>query len=884
MFSTEAPAPVQSAMIPVETQSAGRGKGKGRASDVVVNAKHEAENQVEMPPPPIPIKTKGKGRRATIDHGGSVYEIAEEGAAEPVVKHKRGRPSLPNPTTKKLRGIQAEADPEDASRSPSIVKEDTPNHETLPSALPPPPPVLPSLAHLPFPEPPHRARQRPRGPRKVYYTDYFQLPQEKTRFQGDIDSLLHSYIHLEDTGPTPDIDALELRAAREGYIRNRVNYLNQQGRLLRLLDEEDAGAAASSSKSAAALKGPNLPARMTDFQDSLMSHMIQVRNAMLNEAKSKPIVCKRIAKMIQAYWDHIEGKEERERLAEERERKRQMKELTKSLRKRWALAVKVVRAKLLQIQKEEQDRLGKEHLQNMLQRSTGLIEAHRDEFAGREDEDGDEDEEADSEGTDDVSPAEDSEDDSGDEDMDDQNEEGQEHDHSVVSMNAEDLEQAATSPVTEPETRKSLEVDVDDDNDPEEDEDANESGSEASSDGGQFFDAEDRAGPNGLLALLGDEPDPKDNDPVPSPFEAGRISSLDPIESRTAADDHADETVDQTTSSVVPSDFTAEHQTSAEQSISDQKPSAVDVEKTSLPNGHGKHVNEITPDVISSSVGAAILNGQQESQDDAAATVRPRAPSRRQRRITTFGLANGLAAPEEVDPDAADIEFKVETTSDQDEKDRELDEAMEDAEADGGTDEHANSEDEGLLADADLPIQELLKRYGYDMPNGKHDGPIAADIKVDEIKTDIQVDQSLTDEMLEQSAQSPATMVEGKRQRRARAVWTPEDNPPPPPKKPKIEVVNEVDEEIEVESEASTPKFTSSEEEDDDDNEDSGVDGEKDADANGDAKEEMDSNRLRPPFLLRGTLRPYQHDGLEWLASLYTNNMNGILADEMGLG
>jgi helicase SWR1 len=36
--------------------------------------------------------------------------------------------------------------------------------------------------------------------------------------------------------------------------------------------------------------------------------------------------------------------------------------------------------------------------------------------------------------------------------------------------------------------------------------------------------------------------------------------------------------------------------------------------------------------------------------------------------------------------------------------------------------------------------------------------------------------------------------------------------------------------------------------------------------------------------LLRGTLRPYQHAGLEWLASLYANNMNGILADEMGLG
>lgn len=46
------------------------------------------------------------------------------------------------------------------------------------------------------------------------------------------------------------------------------------------------------------------------------------------------------------------------------------------------------------------------------------------------------------------------------------------------------------------------------------------------------------------------------------------------------------------------------------------------------------------------------------------------------------------------------------------------------------------------------------------------------------------------------------------------------------------------------------------------------------------------SNALKTPvpFLLRGTLREYQHYGLDWLAGLYANNTNGILADEMGLG
>lgn len=43
-------------------------------------------------------------------------------------------------------------------------------------------------------------------------------------------------------------------------------------------------------------------------------------------------------------------------------------------------------------------------------------------------------------------------------------------------------------------------------------------------------------------------------------------------------------------------------------------------------------------------------------------------------------------------------------------------------------------------------------------------------------------------------------------------------------------------------------------------------------------------SKVKPPVLLRGTLRPYQQAGLEWLASIHGSNLNGILADEMGLG
>ncbi|KAK2630199.1 hypothetical protein QTJ16_001019 [Diplocarpon rosae] len=40
----------------------------------------------------------------------------------------------------------------------------------------------------------------------------------------------------------------------------------------------------------------------------------------------------------------------------------------------------------------------------------------------------------------------------------------------------------------------------------------------------------------------------------------------------------------------------------------------------------------------------------------------------------------------------------------------------------------------------------------------------------------------------------------------------------------------------------------------------------------------------QPSILVGGTLKEYQLKGLQWMISLYNNNLNGILADEMGLG
>jgi len=50
------------------------------------------------------------------------------------------------------------------------------------------------------------------------------------------------------------------------------------------------------------------------------------------------------------------------------------------------------------------------------------------------------------------------------------------------------------------------------------------------------------------------------------------------------------------------------------------------------------------------------------------------------------------------------------------------------------------------------------------------------------------------------------------------------------------------------------------------------------------AEQRKEGNTRIPIELLTGSLRSYQHVGLDWLVALYERHLNGILADEMGLG
>ncbi|KAJ5381312.1 Chromatin structure-remodeling complex subunit snf21 [Penicillium cataractarum] len=70
----------------------------------------------------------------------------------------------------------------------------------------------------------------------------------------------------------------------------------------------------------------------------------------------------------------------------------------------------------------------------------------------------------------------------------------------------------------------------------------------------------------------------------------------------------------------------------------------------------------------------------------------------------------------------------------------------------------------------------------------------------------------------------------------------------------------------------------------DSDEDDDGTSGKKKVDYYAVAHRIQETITEQPTILVGGTLKEYQLKGLQWMISLYNNNLNGILADEMGLG
>lgn len=156
-------------------------------------------------------------------------------------------------------------------------------------------------------------------------------------------------------------------------------------------------------------------------------------------------------------------------------------------------------------------------------------------------------------------------------------------------------------------------------------------------------------------------------------------------------------------------------------------------------------------------------------------------------------------------------------------------EKAKDFDSDGSHETDTSSDDEelqGLEDDANMPVEDLLRKYGY--ANNEPD--------------------------LEEVSIEPSSDIDfsnGNQLDDARSIMEKEN-----------ETLNELDD-ISMDFKM-----------------------EKDVNHGNELNQQKSESRgqIPVPFLIRANLRDYQRDGLTWLASLYHNNLNGMLCDEMGLG
>ena len=210
---------------------------------------------------------------------------------------------------------------------------------------------------------------------------------------------------------------------------------------------------------------------------------------------------------------------------------------------------------------------------------------------------------------------------------------------------------------------------------------------------------------------------------------------------------------------------------------------------------------------------------------------------------TTSGKRKSTASAPAENLDDND-EFKIAEGEDEDDDEDTLEEEMRRAQAEGDDDDD-EKEMNDLAADAEIPIEELMRRYRE--MEAAHGGGDAAEEEEEPEEEEEEEDEDVDEDEDEEDEDEPGVDALGG------------DDEPPMTEEQKAasRERRRVLDSLAGDAGSLQPK--------------------------GHTLESADV-KCRVPFLLKHTLREYQHVGLNWLVSCYDKALNGILADEMGLG
>ncbi|KZO90599.1 hypothetical protein CALVIDRAFT_506667 [Calocera viscosa TUFC12733] len=677
------------------------------------------------------------------------------------------------------------------------------------------------------------------------YTAPDQRPP-RPKFRNSVDAYLESYLSIEDTPTT--LSELEAAAKRDAELYDRIASLRADGRLL--ARPEQPVAAPKSSE----------PKRRLSHWDVVVSHTgVQVKR-MQDDLKAKQNTARRVSRAVVAHFERIAQTEDREKQAEDKRLRALAKFTVREVMKKWREAISHVREVKLAQEKEELARQGKKQLNAILEQSTQVLEAQHMDLtrAGRSRSASTPASWADSRSgsdreTDYGSEVHEDSDDESD------NEEGR---HEQEDLGEESSDEAS-------------------------DEDVSVDGSQVDRRhrmggvGGQRSEYAELMHDDGISAefslMSGGSPLQGESSRQPSIACSGNR----PADAQATAQEYLD------------SKLSAEHQSiNPARSLIVNGKSATTVLLNGMTNGDEAtatphdHVTPAKSNTNGMTLAAVVKESEPSTRtSDGEVTVGEAIHRRASVRAIHVRHSAIHTTTNNVPHDEDDPEFLMDVPDGLDEQDREMEEAMEEEE------EHNGDSDEelgGLQEDADVPIEALLRQYGYAPSEEDAETENGSDTATNEglmnraVSTNSMGDD--TGSIIHGGAMKVTSIDVGSSPRPTvlhRAI-----PPEPAAKAEEAEVVTS-----DTNSRLSGGRATvqSMDEENttgatDDSETQSELEQFEVGSEASLVSDQLVDGRIRQPFLLRGTLRPYQHAGLEWLVSLYNNGLNGILADEMGLG
>ncbi|GJJ08398.1 hypothetical protein Clacol_002614 [Clathrus columnatus] len=206
-------------------------------------------------------------------------------------------------------------------------------------------------------------------PRPISYTHPSQVPP-KAHLDNSIQKFLGSYVAL-DEGDSLTVDILEDLSMKEAELRGRIRTLRGEGRLmLNVLDLPEGFLDPSLDKHPTEV-------RHEDYHGALMTSVLHRSQAILAESSFKKQITKRISKAVLAWHTNREGNEERIKRAEAMRLKVLAKFTAKEVEKQWKKAIIAIRERNRVILEAEEARLGRKHLDAILDQSGLILEAQQ---------------------------------------------------------------------------------------------------------------------------------------------------------------------------------------------------------------------------------------------------------------------------------------------------------------------------------------------------------------------------------------------------------------------------------------------------------------------------------------------------------------------------